>query len=125
MLAQLLHRNSRARNPKRDSSQEPRIVADARSSQDLLDFPFINASFPILHIPCALDEFDFLIRNAEITMPATSFRHRILVREMFCQSSAQAALGSDEVDDLLDAMHVAFFSGFDLRIEGRDDVILG
>ena len=39
------------------------------------------------------------------------------------QFSAQAAGRSDEVDDLPDAMHVAFLPFFDLRVEGRDDVV--
>ena len=31
----------------------------------------------------------------------------------------------DEVDDAPDALHVALFSGFDLRVDGGDDLILG
>ena len=69
-----------------------------------------------------LDEVDFLPRDAELAMAATTFRHRILVREMPRQFPAQAAGCSDEVDDLPDALHVRFFPFFNLLVDGRDNV---
>lgn len=42
---------------------------------------------------------------------------------MFRQLPAQAAGRGDEVDDALDAVHVRFLPGFDLRVDGGDDVV--
>lgn len=67
------------------------------------------------------DEFDSGVREAEIAMSATVLGHGAIVCEMSGQLPTQAAVGGDEVDDALDALHVAFFSGFDLRVDGGDD----
>ena len=54
-------------------------------------------------------------------MPATFIGHGILVREMPRQFSAEAALrGGEEVDDAPDALHIAPFSVFDIRVERPD-----
>ncbi len=120
VLPQLLDRDPRARNAKGDPGQEPRVVPDSRSSQDRLDFPFVDASFP--RQVARLQELDWRFRQTEVAVPATLRWHGFIVREMAGQFPVEAAAGGDEVDDALDALHVALFSGFNLRVDGCDDL---
>ena len=122
MLPQLLHRDPRARNAKGDPRQEPSVVPDAGGGQDCLELPFVDTPFP--RLVARLDEFYLGFRKAEVAVSATSLRHGILVCEMFGQFPTQAAVGGDEVDDTLDPLHVALFSGLDLRVDGCDDLTL-
>ena len=120
MLPQLLDRDPRARNAKGDPGQEPCVVPDGRSSQNRLDFPFVNTSFP--RQVARLQELDWRFRQTEVAVPATLLWHGFIIREMAGQFPIEAAVGGDEVDDALDAFHVALFSGFNLRVDGCDDL---
>lgn len=120
MLPQLLRRNPRARNAKGDPGQESSIVPNLRGSQDSLDFALIDTASPGQVM--RLEEPDLFFRQAEVAMTATFLGHGTVVGEMPGQFPTQAALGSDEVDDTLDSVHVAFFSGLDLRVDGCDDL---
>ena len=71
-----------------------------------------------------LEELDLSFREAEAAVTATFLGHGTVVGEMPGQFPTQAALGSDQVDDTLDSVHVAFLSGLNLRIDGCDDLTL-
>lgn len=123
MFPQLLRRDPRARNAKGDPGQESRVIPDRRRGQDRLDLPLVYPSFA--GQVARPDEVDFGLRETEVAVPAPLPWHGTLVREMSGQFPTEAARGRDEVDDALDAFHVAFFSGFDLRVDGCDDLALG
>ena len=120
---QLLKRHPRAIKPNRDSGQEPRIVPDLRGRQHGLHLRLLHPPFPRQPIP--LHELDPGLRKTEIAMPAPPLGHRIPVGEMVREGPAQTAASGDEVDDAPDALHVALLSGFDLRVDGVDDLGLG
>ena len=58
-------------------------------------------------------------------MTATVRWHGVLVAEMSRQFTTRAARVGDQVDDLPDARHVAFFPRFDMRVDGTNELILG
>ena len=58
-------------------------------------------------------------------MTATVRWHGILVAEMFRQFTTRAARMRDQVNNLPDARHVAFLPGFDMRVDGIDELIFG
>ena len=90
MLPQPLRRNPGTRNPKRDSSQESRVVPDVRGSQYGLDFLLVDASFS-RKIVTRLEELDRGIRKTEVAMSATVRWHGVLVAEMSRQFTTGAA----------------------------------
>ena len=123
VFPQLLRGDPRAGNAKGDAGQESRIIPDLGRSQDGLDLALVHTSFP--RQVARLEEVDFGFRETEVAVPAPLRRHGTIVGEMSGQFPAEAARGGDEVDNAPDAVHVAFFSGFDLRVDGRDDLALG
>ena len=58
MLPQPLRRNPRTRHPKRDPSQESRVVPDVRGSQYGLDLLLVDPSFPRKVVVTRLEEVD-------------------------------------------------------------------
>ena len=124
MLPQLLGRDPGARDAKGDSSQEPRVVPDGRSSQDGSNLLLVDASFPVGIF--LLQEHNRSVREAKVAMAAPVLhRHAPFVAEMSRQFTTQAAGRGDEVDDAPDALHVCLLPRFDLRVDGRDESILG
>lgn len=123
VLPQLLRRDPRARNAKRDPGQEPRVVADSGSGQDALDPRLIDAPLP-RRVVTRGQELDPSLLQAEIAVTATSLGDGAVVGEVARQFAAEAAFGGDEVDDAPDAVHVALLPRFDLRVDGRDDLRL-
>lgn len=123
MPPQFLLRNPRTRDAERDSSQEPRIIADSSSREDSSDFLTVDTASALLGI--GIGELDAGVRLAEGAVVATFGGHGSVVGEMAGEGAAEAGGGGDEVDDALDALHVGFLSGLDLRVDGGDDVVLG
>lgn len=122
MLAQFLRRDARARDAKGDAGQEPRVVPDPGGGEDGGELRPVDAAFPGRGGRVA--EIDGGAREAVVAVSAAVGGHGAVVGEMAGQFAAQAAAGGDEGDDVLDALHLAFLSGFDLRVDGRDDLAL-
>ena len=124
MLPQPLRRDPRTRYPKRDSSEEPRVVPDVRGSQYGLDLLLVDASFP-RKIVTPLEELDRSIGKTKVATTATIRWYGVLVAEMFRQFTTRAARVRDQVNDLPDAHHVAFLPRFNMRVDGSDKLIFG
>lgn len=123
MPAQFLARYPRTRNAKSYTRQKSSVVTNCSGSQDSLDFSFVDwFGLPPF---VALNELDWRLGQTEAAISTPSLGYGILITKVPCKFARQAAICGEEVDNTAYSRHIALLSRFNLRIDRRDNSLLG